>query len=160
MPRIRSSATPITCVPSSLLFIGDATIAGQFYRKHRWHGMHVSGVLEEPALNLLTQAGSTRPLYVGLCLGFLFPQRTPRSAEASVILEGFLIELIAPALALGVWDPVPRPPDGGSASAFNSISFMRWLALHPSWIGENGFRVPRRSQHSRRTELESEEKKN
>lgn len=114
--RIRASGLPITCIPElGVIHWGTPQTLGAFYRKNRWHGMHVFRVFLRnlPALynfkpvalafyTVLSLAGVIIGGIVGLRQGTFW------------ILGAFVAAFLAPAVLLGVRQSLSQKKPGAA----------------------------------------------
>jgi glycosyltransferase involved in cell wall biosynthesis len=101
--RIRSSGHPIICIPElAVIHWGTPQSLGQFYGKHRWHGMHVFRVFLRSLPKLVNFKPVALAVYTIVCaLGILAGVANAVAGGGFNILAYFLLALLAPPLILG-----------------------------------------------------------
>src|SRR5207249_91827 len=102
--RVRSIGHPITCIPElGVIHWGTPQSLVAFYRKHRWHGMHVFRVFLRnlPALHNFKPIALA--LYTLCCmLGLLISIGIALQGGSLRYLDAFVLALLVPPLALGI----------------------------------------------------------
>jgi len=102
--RVRSSGHPITCIPElAVLHWGTPQSLAAFYRKHRWHGMHVFRVFLRnlPALHNVKPIALA--LYTLCCVvGLLISTGIALQGGSLRYFDAFVLALLVPPLALGM----------------------------------------------------------
>jgi glycosyltransferase involved in cell wall biosynthesis len=102
--RIRSTGHPITCIPElAVIHWGTPQSLVAFYRKNRWHGMHVFRVFlrNPPALHNVKPIALA--LYTLCCiLGLLISIGIVLQGGSLRYFDAFFLALLVPPLALGI----------------------------------------------------------
>lgn len=102
--RVRAAGFPIACVPAlGVIHWGTPQSLGEFFRKHRWHGMHVFRVFLRNLPALFNFKPIALALYTLACLlGLLAGVGVALWAGQFRLFTGFLLALMAPPLGLGI----------------------------------------------------------
>lgn len=102
--RVRATGHPITCIPElAVIHWGTAQSLVAFYRKNRWHGMHVFRVFLRNLPALYNVKPIALALYTLCCiLGLLISIGIALQGGSLRYFDAFVLALLVPALALGI----------------------------------------------------------
>lgn len=100
--RVRTAGFPITCVPElGVIHWGTPQTMAQFFRKNRWHGMHVFRVFLRNLPALYNLKAVAFAFYTLLCLaGILIGVIVGIQTGKFLLLGSLIIALLVPSLLL------------------------------------------------------------
>ena len=102
--RARAGGSPVTCVPSlGVIHWGTPQSLSDFFRKNRWHGMHVLRVFVRSLPRLANAKPVLFAMYTLLCLiGVVSGMAWLAISGQSALLWASLAALVLPSLLMGV----------------------------------------------------------
>jgi glycosyltransferase involved in cell wall biosynthesis len=102
--RIRSAGLPIESIPGlGVVHWGTPQTLSEFFRKHRWHGMHVFKVFLRNLPALYNFKPVVLAVYMLFCLFGIFAGAFLSFLRGNVyVLGAFLLAMVLPAALLGI----------------------------------------------------------